>query len=98
MGLNYVKYLKTDFDTSHIPIILLTAKTLTEDKIEGLETGANAYIEKPFNKRVLVTQVQNLIRERENYKKRFQSDVDLDTKELKFPPSMKHLSKRSSMH
>jgi signal transduction histidine kinase/DNA-binding response OmpR family regulator len=82
-GIELCKILKTDFDTSHIPIILLTAKTLTEDKIEGLETGANAYLEKPFNKRVLVTQVQNLIRERENYKKRFQSDVDLDTKELK---------------
>ena len=83
-GIELCRLLKTDFDTSHIPVILLTAKTLTEDKIEGLETGANAYIEKPFNKRMLLTQVQNLIRTQEQYKKRFQSDIDLHTSNMEF--------------
>lgn len=84
-GIEFCKHLKTDIDTSHIPVILLTAKTLTADKIKGFETGADAYIEKPFNKRVLRSQVQNLIRTRDQYKKRFQSDMDLHAAELKFP-------------
>jgi signal transduction histidine kinase/DNA-binding response OmpR family regulator len=84
-GIEFCKSLKSDIDTSHIPVILLTAKTLADDKIKGFETGADAYIEKPFNKRVLRSQVQNLIRTRDQYRKRFQSDTDLHAAELKFP-------------
>lgn len=47
-GLELCEHLKSNLDYSHIPIILLTAKTTLESKIEGLEQGADAYIEKPF--------------------------------------------------
>jgi YesN/AraC family two-component response regulator len=63
-GLEFCRQVKNNFDTCHIPIILLTAKTNTGDKIEGYETGADYYIEKPFNAQLLEIQVQNIIRTR----------------------------------
>ncbi|WP_242093859.1 ATP-binding protein [Aestuariivivens sediminicola] len=58
--------LKTNFKTSHIPIIMLTALADIDDKIKGLETGADAYVEKPFNVSILNATINNLIRSREN--------------------------------
>ena len=48
-GFELCRIIKTDFDFSHIPVILLTAKNTLQSKIEGLELGADAYIEKPFS-------------------------------------------------
>src|SRR6195952_1062232 len=48
-GFELCKIIKTDFELSHIPVILLTAKNTLQSKIEGLELGADAYIEKPFS-------------------------------------------------
>jgi DNA-binding response OmpR family regulator/ligand-binding sensor domain-containing protein/two-component sensor histidine kinase len=58
--------LKTNFKTSHIPIIMLTALSDIDNKLEGLETGADAYIEKPFNVEILKATMTNLIKSREN--------------------------------
>jgi signal transduction histidine kinase/DNA-binding response OmpR family regulator len=60
-GIALCKKLKTDFQYSHIPIILLTAKNTLNSKIEGLEVGADAYIEKPFAFEHLQAQITNLI-------------------------------------
>lgn len=70
-GIEFCKKLKTDLRYSHIPIILLTAKNTTQAKIEGLETGADAYIEKPFTFEHLLAQINNLINNRKLIKEFF---------------------------
>lgn len=74
--------LKTQLATSHIPVILLTAKSEVVHKIEGLETGADAYIEKPFEMEYLEAVIKNLLKQRENLKKRFSSEPEIDLAEL----------------
>lgn len=70
-GLELCERLKSDLQYSHIPIILLTAKTNLESKIEGLEQGADAYIEKPFSVELLRVNVANLLNNRERLRRRF---------------------------
>jgi signal transduction histidine kinase/ActR/RegA family two-component response regulator len=63
-GIELCKKIKTDIEYSHIPIILLTAKNTLTSKIEGLDTGADAYIEKPFAMEYLFAQIKNLLSNR----------------------------------
>lgn len=63
-GFEFCEYVKTNLETSHIPVILLTAKNAMQSKIQGLEAGADAYIEKPFSLEYLKVQVSNLIENR----------------------------------
>lgn len=74
-GLEFTKKLKSDIRTSHIPVILLTALSSHENKIEGLETGADSYIAKPFNKKHLQVRVKQLIENRQQIRKHYQQDV-----------------------
>ena len=64
-GLELCKSLKNDIRTSHIPIILLTAKTSGEDEVKGLEIGADDYISKPFNPGALLLRISNIMETRE---------------------------------
>lgn len=70
-GLDLCNKLKTSAETSHIPIVLLTAKTQSEQIIEGLTAGADDYLAKPFNPRILELKIDNLIRVRDELKKSF---------------------------
>lgn len=70
-GLELCDRLKSDVNYSHIPVILLTAKTTLESKIEGLEQGADSYIEKPFSVEYLRVNVANLLSNRERLRRRF---------------------------
>ncbi len=63
--------LKSAEATSHIPVVLLTARASADDKLEGLETGADAYLAKPFNPRELQAQVRNLLALRQRVQQRF---------------------------
>jgi len=63
-GYELCKKVKSNFDYSHIPIILLTAKDTLQSKIQGLEQGADAYIEKPFSPHFLQVQIANLLTNR----------------------------------
>lgn len=64
-GITVCKELKSQITTSHIPIILLTARTATVYEIEGLQTGADDYITKPFNARIIKARMKNLLENRE---------------------------------
>ncbi|MEO0573654.1 MAG: tetratricopeptide repeat protein, partial [Bacteroidota bacterium] len=68
-GIELCKNLKTNFETSHIPIIMLTARAGVENKIEGLETGADDYLTKPFDANELSVRVRNLIQRQQHLKK-----------------------------
>ena len=70
-GITLCTQLKMNVKTSHIPVILLTARTSLIFKVEGLETGADDYITKPFNPKVLQLKVRNLMRMRERMRKMF---------------------------
>ncbi|KAB6201322.1 response regulator, partial [Bacteroides xylanisolvens] len=70
-GVELCKHLKQNLDYSHIPVILLTAKTNLESRIEGLEEGADAYIEKPFSMEYLRANVANLLSNRERLRRHF---------------------------
>jgi len=68
-GIEFCKKLKADIRTSHIPFILLTAKSGIDNKITGIEIGADDYIQKPFNLELLTVRMKNLIKQRESLKK-----------------------------
>jgi ligand-binding sensor domain-containing protein/signal transduction histidine kinase/DNA-binding response OmpR family regulator len=70
-GLELCGKLKSDEKTSHIPVILLTAKQTDDNKIEGYRTGADAYVSKPFNSELLNTQVENLLESRKRLRTLF---------------------------
>ncbi|PQV48946.1 two component regulator with propeller domain [Jejuia pallidilutea] len=70
-GFKMCELLKTDFDTCHIPIILLTAKTLDEDRVQGYNQGADGYISKPFVTSVLRARIDNLLEAKRRLRKRF---------------------------
>ena len=73
-GLELCSHIKSEIDTCDIPVILLTAKATLTDKIEGLEKGADAYIEKPFSMNHLITQIDSLIDNRRKMIKNFASN------------------------
>ncbi len=72
-GYQFCREIRKDEKTSHIPIIMLTAKAGLDDKIEGLETGIDAYLTKPFSAKELYATVKNLIFQRKQLRKRFSS-------------------------
>lgn len=88
-GLEMCTHLKTQFSTSHIPIILLTAKTEMSQKIEGIETGADAYIEKPFDLQFLEATIKNLLNQRKALRKRYAENLDSDIDEIPINPHEK---------
>ncbi len=76
-GLDLCREIKSNIKTSHIPVILLTAKAMVEDQIEGISAGADVYITKPFSIRFLVTHVNQMIASRQKLYARFSHDVYL---------------------
>lgn len=75
-GLQLCKIIKQNPDTSHIPVILLTAKATDQDQMEGLRLGADAYISKPFSPELLVARIENIIENRKRLADRFYNEPD----------------------
>jgi signal transduction histidine kinase/DNA-binding response OmpR family regulator/ligand-binding sensor domain-containing protein len=78
-GLELCKNLKTDEKTSHIPVILLTARQSDQSQMEGYETGADAYITKPFSSALLLVRIKNLLESRRRLRELFNSSTGFDT-------------------
>ncbi len=81
-GYELCAVLKKDVQTSHIPIIMLTAKASDQSMIQGLETGADDYITKPFNTKILLTRIRNLINLRRGLQEKIQRDLVLQPTEI----------------
>ncbi|MEI8203187.1 MAG: response regulator [Bacteroidota bacterium] len=89
-GIEFCQKLKLNPNTRHIPVIMLTALTDLEDKIRGLENGADDYIKKPFHEKELKVRIINLINQRKFLK-------DLFTKELKLEPQAISISSSDTL-
>ncbi|MBO9573103.1 MAG: response regulator, partial [Chitinophagaceae bacterium] len=74
-GNELCKKIKTDERTSHIPVIMLTAKAAVEQQIEGIENGADVYLTKPFNIQVLQSYVKSILRSKELIRQRYSQKV-----------------------
>ncbi|MBC8153060.1 MAG: response regulator, partial [Bacteroidetes bacterium] len=81
-GVELCRRLKTDERTSHIPIVLLTAKADTESKLAGLETGADEYLTKPFHRDELLLRVKNLLENRQKLRERFSRQLVVQPAEV----------------
>jgi DNA-binding response OmpR family regulator len=76
-GIEFCNRIKSDWQTSHIPVILLTAKATSDSKIEGLETGADDYVTKPFNFEELAVRIKNLIEQRKHLREKFGKEINV---------------------
>jgi len=101
-GIELCSKIKTDKRTSHIPVILLTAKTTDQQKYEGLQIGADDYITKPFNFEMLELRIQNLIEQRRKlralYNKNFEikpSEISITSLDEKFLQKVKDLTEKN---
>ena len=81
-GISFAKQVKTNIETSHVPIILLTARTASVHKIEGLSIGADDYITKPFDPQELRLKVRNIILARKEFKEKFARVLTMDLKSI----------------
>lgn len=78
-GFELTKRLKNSFETSHIPIILLTALSTDENVLEGTESGADAYITKPFSPQLLMARILQLLNQREILRQKFSKEPQADS-------------------
>ncbi|MFC3559287.1 two-component regulator propeller domain-containing protein [Pedobacter jamesrossensis] len=81
-GVEFCKIIKDDFETSHIPFILLTAKYGLESSIEGLESGADYYFSKPVSADLLLLTIKNLFKQRYKLKERYLKDYQVQAHDL----------------
>ncbi|MGA0557577.1 two-component regulator propeller domain-containing protein [Larkinella sp. VNQ87] len=85
-GLDLCRQIKTDASLSHIPVVLLTASTSPENRLQGIEGGADDYISKPFDKELLVARVAALLKNRQDLQKYFYNEITLQANDLKISP------------
>ncbi|KAB2848332.1 MAG: response regulator, partial [Ignavibacterium sp.] len=95
-GFEFCKRIKSDWKTSHIPVILLTAKVDHQSKLDGLELGADDYITKPFEQKELLIRVKNLIEQRRLLKEKYSKDITLPAETVLYNKEEKELIEKAS--
>ncbi|WP_317191589.1 hybrid sensor histidine kinase/response regulator transcription factor [Hymenobacter negativus] len=78
-GLEVVAQLRADWRTSHIPLVLLTARSAPEEQVAGVQAGADLYLTKPFNPTFLVESLRTLLRNRDQQREHFRRELSVDT-------------------
>lgn len=76
-GLEMCSHIKNNIQTSHIPVILLTARISDEARIEGYKAGADSYISKPFNFEILLTRIRTLLEQQEKRREMFHKEIEI---------------------
>ena len=94
-GTELCKQIKTDFNTCHIPVVLLTARTAVEHNIEGLKIGADDYITKPFNTNLLISRCNNLVNSRRLLQEKFSKQPQAIAQMLATNPMDKEMLDRA---
>lgn len=93
-GLVLVNNFKVNIETSHIPVIMLTAKSREEDVIEGLKSGADSYLTKPFNLEILNAQIDSLLASRKAFREKFTGKLLVEPSEKVITPLDEKFLKR----
>jgi signal transduction histidine kinase/DNA-binding NarL/FixJ family response regulator len=83
-GIAFCKYIKSKFETSHVPVILLTAKNKEEDRIEAYDSGADGFISKPFNLNLLHAKIKNLLKSKAKIARRFTKQLVFEASSLNY--------------
>ena len=94
-GVELCEVIKTNTNTSHIPVIILTSKSSNESKLTGLTTGADDYITKPFNASLLEIRVKNILENRRRLRELFINSPKIKTKEIALNSSDEHFLERA---
>ncbi|WP_412561781.1 ATP-binding protein [Winogradskyella sp. MIT101101] len=90
-GFELTQKLQSDNNTNHIPIIMLTSKAMQEDRLEGITSGADAYLTKPFQKKELQLRIQKLIAKRKQLQERYAVNTIVEKKVERAKPKDKNL-------
>ncbi|MDN3690656.1 two-component regulator propeller domain-containing protein [Cyclobacterium jeungdonense] len=80
-GVAFCQAVKTNIKTSHVPVVLLTARTADEDQLIGLKSGCNLYLDKPFNLEILRSSLTNLLKDKERLQKHYRKFISVQTSE-----------------
>jgi signal transduction histidine kinase/DNA-binding response OmpR family regulator len=86
-GYKFCIRIKSTIETSHIPIILLTSKSTDEDRRDGIQIGADAYISKPFNIKILLATIENLLQSTRRLKERFSKNLTYKSNDIVITPA-----------
>ncbi|MEQ6119998.1 two-component regulator propeller domain-containing protein [Reichenbachiella sp. MALMAid0571] len=85
-GIEFCTKIKSDLETSHIPVVMLTAKGQDEEKLQGLKTGADAYLTKPFSPELLKVTIANLIKSRKLLQDKYSKSIQVEPSGITITP------------